>query len=212
MPYRYSWKPLQVMISMWRVYSAMMYLWAMFCAASLVPVLLVKKTTRFFWITTEDYSLTYTFTLPFIIVQIIVPMTILIMIYRLYLACRCKFLGSFNTRIIVPPNRKITALDTLLLFPIALYLAGFIICWLDSSNITYQTVLKTYRHQPTEQQIFLYYELALVVLIKMLVLLNVIDRTVRGCIIFFELFDRNSNQILRNDPSIKRSKEFTPTS
>jgi len=190
----------------------MMYLWAIFCAASLVPVLHVKKTTRFFWITTEEYFVTYKFAPSFLIIYILMPLKILMVIYLLFRACRCKFLGSFNTPNIMPPNRKMTTLDTVLdtvlVFFFGLYLAVCITSLSKSSFFTYDTILKTYHHLPTGQQIELYYKLALVVLLKILVYLNAAGRLVRGLFIFFELFHKNSNKTLRNDFSFGEHLNF----
>ncbi|XP_034478338.1 uncharacterized protein LOC117784649 [Drosophila innubila] len=192
-----SWRYSRVMMTMLRCLLAVSYLWAMVSAAAVVPVLHGEKSTWLFWMTTVQYSLTYTSLLPFDgFTQGYILLVVIQMLTRLYQCCRCSFFGTSTNQNNVH-NANIGKYDKRLLTYFGPYLVLFIISWLASIFYTSTTVLQIYHQQPTRNQTVLYCELAMVIIFKVLVLTNAIVRCLRGLIIL-KLFKLEPERNLRN--------------
>lgn len=161
-----------------RCFMAISYLWMMLQAAAIVPAL-DNKSKKSFLFRKKHYVVFYITLLPFdISTQLYVNAMILAVMFRLYKCCRSKVWFCSPDPLIIGQMKRIR-LNRGHFTYFGAYLLLFIAMWIASIIIIYSSVLRICLKETFSDPLYIYAQLAFVILFKLLAMANFIDRVLR---------------------------------
>lgn len=169
------WRRLVVLL---RCFMAISYLWMMLQAAAIAPGLENQSKARFLF-RKKQYVVIYKTVLRFSkITQLYVNLIILAVMLRFYNCCRSKVWFCSPDQLIIGHMKRIR-FNRRHFIHFGAYLLLFIAMWIASVYIIYNSALKVCLKETFENPLYIYTQLAFIIIFKLLVLANLIDRSLR---------------------------------